>query len=160
MQSPSSSDMKAEPNLTPLLDMVLQLVMFFMLVANFTMQEVNEGVLLPLASQAKPADKSESDVLYLNINSARNQSLNCQGQLVTSDGDEPKQTQAEIHTYLDREYKRREDLAKARNEKEPNTVVIIRAHRDADFALVFIVLREAKQAGFKKWQLRAQILRS
>jgi biopolymer transport protein ExbD len=146
-----SSEMKSEPNLTPLLDMVLQLVMFFMLVANFTMQEVNEDVRLPLASQAR-AGGQEADVLYLNIDS--------KGRLVTSDGDEPKQTQAEIHTYLDREYRRREELAKSRNEKEPNTVVIIRAHRDSDFAPVFNVLHEAKQAGFRKWQLRAQILRN
>jgi len=151
MSHPAGNALKAEPNLTPLLDMVLQLVMFFMLVANFTMQDVNEDVKLPLASQAKPADKSEADVLYLNIDS--------KGRLVTSDGDEPKQTQAEIHTYLDREYKRREELAKSRNEKEPSTVVIIRAHRDSDFAPVFNVLHEAKQAGFRKWQLRATILR-
>jgi biopolymer transport protein ExbD len=141
---------KAEPNLTPLLDMVLQLVMFFMLVANFTMHDVNEDVQLPLASQAKAAEPRDADVLYLNIDG--------KGRLVTADGDEPKQTQPEIHTYLEREYQRRADLAKSRNEIF-NTVVIIRAHRDANFAPVFSVLHEAKQAGFKRWQLRAQILR-
>jgi biopolymer transport protein ExbD len=150
MSHPGGSDMKAEPNLTPLLDMVLQLVMFFMLVANFTMQDVNEDVLLPPASQAKASEPAKSDVLYLNIDS--------KGRLLTADGAEPKQTRPEIHTYLEREYLRREDLARSRNETA-NPVVIIRAHRDADFAPVFNVLREAKQAGFKRWQLRAQILR-
>src|SRR5271167_85297 len=122
MSHAAGNDMKAEPNLTPLLDMVLQLVMFFMLVANFTMQEVSEDVRLPLASQAR-AGGQEADVLYLNIDS--------KGRLITADGHEPKQTQAEIHTYLDREYRWRKDLATSRNESM-NTVVIIRAHRDAD----------------------------
>jgi biopolymer transport protein ExbD len=150
MNHPGGSDMKAEPNLTPLLDMVLQLVMFFMLVANFTMQDVNQDVMLPQASQARASEPAKADVLYLNIDS--------KGRLITADGDEPKQTQAEIHTYLEREYLRRDDLARSRNETA-NTVVIIRAHRDADFAPVFNVLHEAKQAGFKRWQLRAQVLR-
>jgi len=149
MSHPAGNALKAEPNLTPLLDMVLQLVMFFMLVANFTMQDVNEDVKLPLASQAS-AGQRNADVLYLNIDS--------KGRLLTADGDEPKQTRAEIHTYLDREYQRRADLAQSRNEIA-RTVVIIRADRDADFAVVFGVLHEAKQAGFKRWQLRAQILR-
>lgn len=147
-------DVKAEPNLTPLLDMVLQLVMFFILVANFTMQDLNEGILLPDATQAKATDKRDVDVLYLNIDGKTTGEGNRKGRLVTTDGEEPRVTPLEIQTYLEREYHRREALAK----KEPNTVVIIRAHRDADFAQVFLVLRGAKQAGFKKWQLRAQIL--
>ena len=37
--------------------------------------------------------------------------------------------------------------------------IIFEERPDADFAVVFGVLHEAKQAGFKRWQLRAQILR-
>ena len=44
----------AEPNLTPLLDLVLQLVMFFMIVSNFIMEQTNEAVRLPIAVSAKP----------------------------------------------------------------------------------------------------------
>jgi biopolymer transport protein ExbD len=142
--------LKAEPNLTPLLDMVLQLVMFFMLVANFTMADLNENIKLPSATQAKATDKTEADTLTLNIDA--------KGRLITNDGEEPREGQAEIHTFLEREYRKKEELSKSRNEKEVNTVVIIRAHSEADFAPVYTVLREAKLVGFKKWQLRAQIL--
>jgi biopolymer transport protein ExbD len=142
------SGMKAEPNLTPLLDMVLQLVMFFMLVANFTMQEANEDIKLPLASQTGSAGNHGHDVLYLNIDRT--------GRLSTLDGEYANQ--AEIHTYLDREYRRRAEQVKSRNNAEPDTVVIIRADRESGFAAVFTVLREAKQAGFKHWTLRAQIV--
>ena len=57
MSASTSSD-KCEPNLTPLLDMVLQLVMFFMLCANFVMEQVNESVKLPLAIVIEVCTKS------------------------------------------------------------------------------------------------------
>src|ERR1700758_525822 len=65
---PAAQGSSAEPNLTPLLDMVLQLLMFFMMCVNFVTEQVNEGVTLPKAQSAKPMDKSETDVLFLNLN--------------------------------------------------------------------------------------------
>ena len=58
---------KCEPNLTPLLDMVLQLIMFFMLCANFVMEQVNESVKLPEAIAAKALDKTTKDYIILNV---------------------------------------------------------------------------------------------
>ena len=46
-----------EPNLVPLLDLVLQMVMFFMACTNFAMENINETVKLPLAQSAKPVDE-------------------------------------------------------------------------------------------------------
>src|SRR5438270_428956 len=57
----------AEPNLTPLLDVVLQLLMFFMMCVNFVTEQVNEDIKLPFAQSARPMDKGEQDVLFLNI---------------------------------------------------------------------------------------------
>ena len=59
---------KADPNLTPLLDMVLQLIMFFMLCANFVMDQVNETIKLPLAIEAKALDKTQDGYIVLNVN--------------------------------------------------------------------------------------------
>ena len=64
----TSTSEKAEPNLVPMLDMVLQLVMFFIMVANFTMEQVNKDVMLPIAQSARPGDKRDTDVIYLNLN--------------------------------------------------------------------------------------------
>jgi biopolymer transport protein ExbD len=142
----------AEPNLTPLLDMVLQLVMFFILVTNFSMKDVNEEVKLPLAQSAKPTEKADNEVLYLN--------LDAKGQLMVSGRSEPLTSLAEIGIYLRQQYKEAEESARAKGDKsgQVNTVAIIRGHRDSDFAPIFNILREAKQAGFKKWQLRATIV--
>src|SRR5215218_3729385 len=61
-------EVSSDPNLTPLLDLVLQLVMFFMLVANFVMDELSDKIHLPIASQAKPLTARDVNVLYLNVN--------------------------------------------------------------------------------------------
>ena len=41
---PSAEGSNAEPNLTPLLDVVLQLLMFFMMCVNFVTEQVNEDI--------------------------------------------------------------------------------------------------------------------
>src|SRR5829696_3378550 len=68
MSVPVGDEMKAEPNLTPLLDLVLQLVMFFMLCANFVMEQVNETIKLPTAIEAKSLDKTIDNYVILNVN--------------------------------------------------------------------------------------------
>lgn len=138
-----------EPNLIPLLDLVLQLVMFFIMVANFAAQQVSSDVMLPLASSARPPDPNEStDVLYINLNN--------EGKLITP-GREPMSSMAEVHYYLISEFQTAKRAAESRGDKDVKTVVIIRAHKDADFKPVFEILRECKSAGFKKWQLRATV---
>src|SRR5689334_2853119 len=109
-----------EPNLIPLLDLVLQLVMFFIMVANFAAQQVSGDVMLPLATSARPPDPNEStDVLYLNLNN--------EGKLIVP-GREPMSSLAETKYYLISEFQTAKRAAEARNEKDVKTVVIIRAH--------------------------------
>lgn len=59
-----------EPNLVPLLDLVLQMVMFFMACTNFARENISEVVLLPLAQFAKPIEDDElrnHRLLYINV---------------------------------------------------------------------------------------------
>ena len=51
--------MKAEPNLTPLLDIVFQLITFFMLVINFSNENYDQRVRLPVAGSARPVEDGE-----------------------------------------------------------------------------------------------------
>src|SRR6516225_9005220 len=69
MSHPSSGlDDKCDPNLTPLLDVVLQILMFFMMCVNFVTEQVNDEIKLPYAQSARPMDKGDQDVLFLNLN--------------------------------------------------------------------------------------------
>ena len=49
---------KAEPNLTPILDMVFQLITFFMLVINFKAAELDLSLQLPVLGSAKPLPRT------------------------------------------------------------------------------------------------------
>jgi len=136
--------------MTPLLDLVLQLVMFFMLVANFTMEQVTNDVKLPDAQSARPTEKSDVEVLYLNLND--------KGEILVPG--QPAKGATEIYGYLKDMYTEASDLAKARKAKDPTlsdevkTVIIIRGDKNAEFGPIYNVLRQAKAAGFRKWQLR------
>jgi biopolymer transport protein ExbD len=136
-------------NLIPLLDLVLQLIMFFIMVANFAAQQLSADVMLPLAVSARPSDPNEStDVIFLNLNQ--------EGKLMVP-GREAMASLSEIKYYLITEYQTAKRAAEARGDKEVKTVVIVRAHKDADFKPVFEILREGKSAGFRRFQLRATI---
>ena len=68
----SSEDVKAEPNLTPMLDMVFQLVTFFMLVINFKSAEMDLSLSLPVVGSARPVEThGQRGLLVLNIDQGR-----------------------------------------------------------------------------------------
>jgi biopolymer transport protein ExbD len=68
-----------EPNLTPLLDIVLQLLMFFILITRFVSVSQNPEpppdddprhteIVLPIAESAAPLDKGAADYVFLLVN--------------------------------------------------------------------------------------------
>ena len=63
-------ELHAEPNLTPLLDVVFQLITFFMLVINFTAENYDQRVHLPVAGSARPVEDTQrvsEDRIVLNV---------------------------------------------------------------------------------------------
>ncbi len=148
MSHGSSND--AEPNLVPLLDLVLQLVMFFMMCAQFAVMEQTDQVIkLPQAAQAKPIPDEGlgPDVVFLGITS--------NGEVKVS-GRPPMTTDEEVTVFLKRDvYESALRAAKERGEKDVRTVVVIRADQNADFAQVYKVMRRCQEAGLRKLQLRA-----
>ena len=61
---------QCEPNLVPILDMVFQLITFFMLVINFKAVDVDKDLVLPVVGAADPVEQGDQgDLLVLNIRS-------------------------------------------------------------------------------------------
>src|SRR5947209_6112673 len=116
----SGSATSAEPNMTPLLDLVLQIVMFFMISANFVMEQVNEEITLPSAQMARPMDKGDSTYMFLNLDK--------DGRL-TVPGRNPLVGPVEMLGYLKREFEDAKRRAKpnAKGEAEVRVKVVIRA---------------------------------
>ncbi len=134
----------SDPNLTPLLDLVLQLVMFFMLVANFVADEMSDKIKLPTASQAKPLTAKETNFMYMNVDKT--------GHVLVPSRD-PLISQDEITFYL-RQAIKNHPLGATAGEK---VTVIIRADKDSKFKDIHKTMVAIKTAGFKNLQLRAEL---
>lgn len=140
-----SGEQSAEPDLTALLDLVLQLVMFFMLVANFVSDELSDKIKLPVATQAKPLTAKDTKFMYLNVDKT--------GKVLTSVG-EPKTSDEEIRFYLRQAAKNYVDGEK---KAFAEVTIIIRADKDAQFRHVYRTIMAVKTSGFNKLQLRAEV---
>jgi|SRR5947208_1557106 len=149
MHAGLTSEIKADPNLVPLLDLVFQLIMFFMVCVNFVSQQVNEDVKLPVAQSARPMDKSEVDVLFLNLDQ--------HGKLVVPGREQPLTTFPQVRVYLRQVYA---DAKRAAQEKgdaggRVKTAIVIRADKRTTYSKIFELLQLCKDVGYQKLQLRA-----
>ena len=144
--SASAEASEGEPNLTPLLDVVLQLIMFFMITVNFVRTEhLPPEIVLPVAQTAVPLDNTAEDYEYLNIDK--------DGKLVG--GREELKTPEMIKAFLVGQREDKERIARARGRKgEISLVVVLRAHQDARYQQVWDVLHSCTKAGLKRWQIR------
>jgi biopolymer transport protein ExbD len=149
MHAATTSEIKAEPNLVPLLDLVFQLIMFFMVCVNFVSQQVNEDIKLPVAQSARPMDKTEVDVLFLNVDQS--------GKLIVPGREQPLATLPQMRVYLRQFYLDAKRTAEEKGDKEGRvkTAVVIRADRRTTYLKIFELLQLCKEVGYQKLQLRA-----
>jgi biopolymer transport protein ExbD len=152
MSASLSHKLKAEPNLTPLLDVVFQLITFFMLVINFSSENYDQRVHLPVASSARPIEEPEQvseDRLVLNVDS--------EGHLLIAGEVQP------LHQAL-QTIKHQADLVrlnlKAAGTKVDAsgalpTTIIFRADKDATFGTVNPLIKGCQSNGFRKFALKA-----
>ena len=90
-----SQDVKAEPNLTPILDMVFQLITFFMLVINFKSAELDLSLKLPVVGSARPVETTASaGLLVLNIDKHGQSASSTARRARTSTATSPSEAQA------------------------------------------------------------------
>lgn len=143
----SMGDNKAEPNLTPILDMVFQLITFFMLVINFKGAALDLSLQLPVLGSARPIDtQGQEDLLVLNIDA--------DGRLRVYG------VEKDIASYIAEEARvavqrlRRERIPYNEGDELPTTVVI-RADRQTPFNLLYKVITTCQERGFRKFALKA-----
>jgi len=137
-------DTEGKPNLTPILDMVFQLITFFMVVANFKNASIDRDLQLPVIGSARPVDtRGAQSLMVLNID--RDGNLKAYGR-----------------TQPVKEFIQREAAAVRFGEHlEPGqdlpTLVVIRADRATKFHDVFgRVIRVCQDEGFRQFALKAE----
>ncbi len=147
MSASLSHDARAEPNLTPILDMVFQLITFFMLVINFKSASMDLTLNLPVVGSARPVDmKGHEELLILNIDSKGN--LNVYG--ITKDIDSYIAGEAQASLLA----ARRTNPELQQGDELPTTVVV-RADRATPFHLLNRVIKACQDNGFRKFAMKA-----
>ncbi|MBS0265343.1 MAG: biopolymer transporter ExbD [Planctomycetes bacterium] len=136
----------AEPNLTPVLDMVFQLITFFMLVINFQAASLDLSLKLPVVGSARPVEKGAEDLLVLNINTA-GQVMMYGNPIKPEDFVRKEGNEARIKLQLAGK--------KVKKGDELPTLVVVRADAGTPFELLNKVLTECQSEGFRKFALRA-----
>ena len=143
----SQLETEGKPNLTPILDMVFQLITFFMLVINFKSASLDLSLRLPVVGSARPVDnQGQESLLILNID--KEGKLNVYGQTRPV-----KEYIAEEATASLKEARRTNPDIKF-GEDLP-TIVVIRADRSTPFRMLNNVIRECQTNGFRKFALKA-----
>ena len=142
----------ADPNLVPLLDIVLQLIMFFMITVNFVrVDQFDDSISLPVAQAAMLLDKTAEEWIFLN--------LNADNKLVGTLSNFALDTPEKLKAHLMRE---KIDLQRVWQEKNPGknpdrdfkVVVVLRADKNCRYEQVWQVLDSCQRAGYRRWQLR------
>lgn len=141
------SEERIEPNLTPMLDMVFQLITFFMLVISFKAASLDLSLKLPVVGSARPVEtQGQQDLLILNLD--KEGKLNVYG------------VAKEIESYIAGEAQASLLAARRTNPKiqsgdELPTTVVIRADKSIPFKLLNRVMKVCQAQGFRKFALMA-----
>ena len=138
----------AEPDLTPMLDMVFQLVTFFMLVINFKAAAMDLNLHLPVVGSAAPVDtKGQEDLMILNIDAG--------GQLNVYGERKP-----DIDGYIKGEAMASLVKAKMKNPDikmgdDLPSIVVVRADRATPFKLLNRIIKAAQEVGYRNFSMKA-----
>ena len=135
-----------EPNLTPILDMVFQLITFFMLVINFKGAAMDLSLQLPVLGSARPLDYTGTqEPLMLNIDAKGG--VQSYGHPVT------------VETFIPNEARlvkmQLQALGTPLTDDELPVPVIIRADRTANYGTVLGIIRLCQAHGYRHVALSA-----
>ncbi len=152
MSASMNNDVRAEPNLTPLLDVVFQLITFFMLVINFSQDNFDSRIKLPVAGSARPQDdaaKLGDERLVLNVDKDGHMIFN--GQVLSADEATQKiKLEAQIARQNIKTLKGKVEQGEALPAR-----IVIRADRDTPFAALFALINTCQTNGYQKFDLKA-----
>jgi len=160
------ADEVAEPDLTPLLDLVLQLLMFFIINVNFVAEQVSADIKLPSSETARPVDKANPEALFLGQKVKTREFLN---KLTPAELERvrnfdslvlvptlPVMTPPEAKAWLRDKY---ESIRKNSPDGKVNTVIYFRPDADLEYGEMVTLMNYCKVAGFTQLKVRANIRR-
>ena len=140
---------EGKPNLTPVLDMVFQLITFFMLVINFQTNSIDKHMDLPVVGSARPV-KNSGTFMMVNVNN--------KGQF-TVFGKPMSDDQIPGFVAREAQVNRlavRRTTPNFTDEDDLPTVVIVRADKDTPFSKLSKIIKICQDNGFRNFAFRAK----
>jgi biopolymer transport protein ExbD len=133
----------ADPDMTPMIDVVFQLIAFFMFTINLSDAEQDQRVTLPASELAKPPDAPYQHPLTIHLTD--------RGQFIFA-GD-ALSSLADLRSALSRE---QQIIERYTDEELTDVTVIIRADEDARTGLVQEIIQMSQELGFERFALRGK----
>lgn len=139
--------------MTPMIDIVFQLLTFFMIVTNFEETKADERVKLPRDTLARPPEVKPKEELVLNVGYVRDG-------LGRKVGNEPVVFYAGEEIPVERiqeslQTERRLFIATGGESVLQDVSVIIRADSEVPTGLIQRLIRTCQEVGFSKFSLKA-----
>jgi biopolymer transport protein ExbD len=131
----------AEGDLTPMIDMVFQLIAFFMVLINFAQTESNDRVKLPSSQLVKPPEVPLEFPIILHVAQ--------DGEIILGGDDYTAET---LRVGLQKELA----VIKAEGKTVEDANVVIRAHKDTSAGDVQEVIRVAQEQNLENFALRVK----
>ena len=164
MSHGGGSDDNIEPDLTPLLDLVMQLLMFFIVNVRFVTEQVSQDIQLPTSTSARPIGKADTGAVFINQKRMTRawldrQPENVRRRLRTADsivlvpGRDPM-SPLEAKAWLRDKY---QDAEKEAAGGKVQTIIHFRPDGDLDLNQLFLMMNFCKAAGFKNLKIRATV---
>lgn len=154
MKFAKSEPAVAEVDMTPMIDIVFQLIAFFMVITNFEQTQADERVKLPEDQLARPNKAKRDNELVLNFGYERN-----------ADGSR-KGTGEPMIFYSGKAYPvsnfqqplkiEKETFVKTKGVAPKDVTVIIRADAEVPTGDVQMLIKLCQEVNFEKFSLRAE----
>jgi biopolymer transport protein ExbD len=143
MRFTTAKSQDSEPDMTPMIDIVFQLLAFFMFTINFTNTEQDQRVTLPASELAKPPEAPYEHPLTIHLTD--------RGEFIYA-GDALRSLD-ELRSALLRE---KQIIERYALEKLSDVTIVIRADEDASTGLVQEVIQLCQELGFERFALRGK----
>jgi biopolymer transport protein ExbD len=160
---------QVEINMTPMIDIVFQLIAFFMVVINFEQTQADERVKLPRDELARPSKSARPEKRVINVGYIRDKQGVKQGKPYVwlpgvtrtdvTDASDPRYPNGFVwpdEEALFKDYLGRINRSIERDKKEvKETTIIIRADGEAPGGITTDIVSHCQEAGFEKFAFSA-----
>jgi biopolymer transport protein ExbD len=131
----------AEGDMTAMIDMVFQLIIFFMVLINFSQDDQNQSIKLPSSELAKPAESPLENPIVLNLAFNGNVYMGPETSSI-----------AGLRPLLELEA----NVLKSNGKSAKDANVIIRADGNTAGGMVQELIKKCQESGYEKFALRAK----